>query len=57
MINKNEHTSASILIVDDMPSNISVLFETLSRSGYKVLVERDGKSAIEQIKYAWYCWT
>jgi len=52
MINKNEPAAASILIVDDMPSNISVLFETLSRSGYKVLVERDGKSAIEQIRYA-----
>src|SRR3954470_23612835 len=52
MMNKSENGLPSILIVDDMPSNISVLFETLSRSGYKVLVERDGKSAIEQIKYA-----
>lgn len=51
-MNKSENGLPSILIVDDMPNNISVLFETLSRSGYKVLVERDGKSAIEQIKYA-----
>ncbi len=49
---KTDHPLASILIVDDTPNNISVLFETLSRSGYKVLVERDGKSAIEQIKFA-----
>ncbi|MBN8826878.1 MULTISPECIES: sigma-54 dependent transcriptional regulator [unclassified Spirosoma] len=39
---------ATILIVDDMPNNISVLFETLTRFNYKVLVARDGKNAIEQ---------
>lgn len=38
----------TILIVDDMPNNISVLYETLTRFKYKVLVARDGKSAIEQ---------
>ena len=38
----------TVLIVDDMPNNISVLYETLIRFGYKVLVARDGKSAIEQ---------
>jgi formate hydrogenlyase transcriptional activator len=41
-----------ILIVDDMPNNISVLYETLIRFGYKVLVARDGKSAIEQAQLA-----
>lgn len=39
---------STILIVDDVPNNISVLFEALTRSGYKVLVARDGKNAIEQ---------
>ncbi|CCH53660.1 two component, sigma54 specific, transcriptional regulator, Fis family [Fibrisoma limi BUZ 3] len=38
----------TILIVDDMPNNISVLYEALTRFNYKVLVARDGKSAIEQ---------
>ncbi|GAB4032447.1 sigma-54-dependent transcriptional regulator [Spirosoma gilvum] len=52
MINENDHIPANILIVDDTPNNISILFETLSSHGYKVLVERDGKSAIEQIRYA-----
>ncbi len=42
----------TILIVDDMPNNISVLFETLTRFEYKVLVARDGKSAIEQARLA-----
>ncbi|QDK77555.1 response regulator [Spirosoma sp. KCTC 42546] len=41
-------SARTILIVDDMPNNISVLFETLTRFNYKVLVARDGKSAIEQ---------
>ena len=43
---------STILIVDDVPNNISVLYETLTRSGYKVLVARDGKSAIEQATFA-----
>lgn len=42
----------TILIVDDMPDNISVLYETLIRYEYKVLVARDGKSAIEQARLA-----
>lgn len=45
-------TVSTILIVDDVPNNISVLYETLTRSGYKVLVARDGKNAIEQAAYA-----
>jgi len=42
----------TLLIVDDMPNNISVLYETLTRFNYKVLVARDGKSAIEQAQLA-----
>jgi formate hydrogenlyase transcriptional activator len=45
-------SGSTILIVDDMPNNISVLFETLTQFDYKVLVARDGKSAIEQARYA-----
>jgi formate hydrogenlyase transcriptional activator len=52
MIDQPDNASANILIVDDTPNNISILFETLSSHGYKVLVERDGKSALEQIRYA-----
>ncbi|QHV99761.1 sigma-54-dependent transcriptional regulator [Spirosoma endbachense] len=52
MIDQPDNPSANILIVDDTPNNISILFETLSSHGYKVLVERDGKSALEQIRYA-----
>jgi formate hydrogenlyase transcriptional activator len=45
-------TPASILVVDDTPHNISILFDALTHYGYQVLTERDGKSAIEQIRYA-----
>jgi len=41
-----------ILIVDDNPTNIAVLVETLSSSGFKVLVAKDGDSALEQVNYA-----
>jgi formate hydrogenlyase transcriptional activator len=42
----------SILVVDDTPHNISILFDALSHYGYRVLTEQDGKSALEQVAYA-----
>ncbi len=41
----------SILIVDDDPANLEVLSNLLERSGYEVLVARDGQSAIERAQY------
>jgi two-component system sensor histidine kinase/response regulator len=38
-----------ILIVDDHPANIDVLYEFLSRLGYEVLVAEDGKSAVDRV--------
>ncbi len=43
---------ASVLVVDDTPTNVSVLLEVLGRAGFKVLVARDGESALEQAGYA-----
>ena len=43
---------AAILVVDDTPANVSVLLELLGREGFKVLVARDGESALEQVQYA-----
>lgn len=40
-----------ILLVDDNPTNLGVLFESLSSSGFKLLVAEDGESAIEQVNY------
>lgn len=50
--NTPEQAKDTILIVDDTPNNISILFDVLSKAGYKVLVATDGKSAIEQARYA-----
>lgn len=50
MDTNNPVNSATILIVDDTPSNLSVLFDYLSGSGYKVLVAEDGETALEQVQ-------
>ncbi|MAT99826.1 MAG: hybrid sensor histidine kinase/response regulator [Anaerolineaceae bacterium] len=42
---------ATILIVDDNPTNLSVLFEYLNRAHLKVVVAQDGPSALERIHY------
>lgn len=41
-----------IMIVDDNPTNLKMLFNFLSESGFKVLVAKDGLSAIEKLKNA-----
>jgi signal transduction histidine kinase len=46
---KNSNT-ATILVIDDSPTNLEVLYANLSSAGYEVLVEMDGISGIEQIK-------
>ncbi|MEN9849717.1 MAG: hypothetical protein RL368_2457 [Pseudomonadota bacterium] len=47
-----ETSKYKLLIVDDIAENISVLFEFLSKMGFKVLVAQDGKSAIQRAEYA-----
>ncbi|MBD1900900.1 response regulator [Trichocoleus sp. DQ-A3] len=39
-----------ILVVDDNPTNLELLYNALGSSGYEVLVEMDGFSGIEQAK-------
>ena len=41
----------TVLIADDNPTNLNVLFEYLSAQGYRVLVAEDGAGAIEQAQY------
>jgi two-component system, sensor histidine kinase and response regulator len=41
----------TILIADDTPTNLNVLFEYLSAQGYRVLIAEDGAGAIEQAHY------
>lgn len=41
-----------ILIVDDTPTNLEMLFDFLSNSGFTVLVAEDGESALSRAEYA-----
>jgi len=43
---------ASVLVVDDNPMNLGVLFDHLKTSGFKILIAEDGESAIYQAKFA-----
>ncbi len=44
----NESTKLTILIIDDSPTNLEVLYSALIDYGYEILVEMDGCSGIEQ---------
>lgn len=48
----NQDEASTILLVDDVPTNLGVLVQSLSAAGYKVRVAQDGESAIAQIPYA-----
>ncbi len=41
----------TLLIVDDIPTNIAILFQFLRNQGFKVLTAEDGKEAIERAMY------
>jgi DNA-binding response OmpR family regulator len=48
----DEAQPQSILIVDDTPANIGVLMDYLKDAGFRILVARDGMSAIDIASYA-----
>lgn len=41
----------TVLLVDDNPTNLGLLFETLAQSELRLLVAEDGEAALEQIQY------
>ncbi|MBW2581025.1 MAG: response regulator, partial [Deltaproteobacteria bacterium] len=41
-----------ILLVDDNPTNLQVLFQTLEGRGYNLLVAKDGETALTIVKKA-----
>jgi two-component system, NtrC family, sensor kinase len=43
-------TIPTILIIDDTPTNLEVLYSALSQAGYEILVEMDGQSGLEQAR-------
>ncbi|RCJ26520.1 hybrid sensor histidine kinase/response regulator [Nostoc sp. ATCC 43529] len=50
---KNDvNKSSVILIVDDTPVNLEMLFDFLGQAGFTVLIAEDGESAIARAEYA-----
>ncbi|MGD9285800.1 MAG: response regulator, partial [Desulfobacterales bacterium] len=45
-MNPDTTVEEAILLVDDNPTNLQLLFETLDGRGFKLLVAKDGKSAL-----------
>ena len=48
----SKKSKGTLLIVDDNPNNLSVLFDFLTASGFKVLVAKDGKRGLQKVEYA-----
>ncbi|ABA23735.1 Response Regulator Receiver Signal Transduction Histidine Kinase [Trichormus variabilis ATCC 29413] len=48
----NIFEKATILIVDDNPTNLKVLSDAISSLGWEALIATDGESAIEEAEYA-----
>jgi two-component system NtrC family sensor kinase len=48
----NSGRQESILIVDDNPANLGVLFDCLDHAGFEVLVAQDGESALQKANYS-----
>ena len=49
---ETSQSPAVVLMVDDTPANLGVLYELLSEASYDVLVAEDGESALERAAYA-----
>ncbi len=46
----NAEYQGTILIVDDEPANLSVLFELLGQAGYRLLAAEDGQGAVRSVE-------
>lgn len=42
---------ATILVVDDVPANLGLLFDALTQTGHRVLVAESGESALAQLQH------
>jgi two-component system, sensor histidine kinase and response regulator len=51
-MSQDAKSDRAILVVDDQPTNIRVLFDCLSQAGYATLAARNGKDAIASAKRA-----
>jgi len=51
-MNQAENTQGTILIVDDIPNNLKLLLNYLTKLGFKVLVGQDGEDGLAKALYA-----
>ncbi|SKB12321.1 Response regulator receiver sensor signal transduction histidine kinase [Planktothrix sp. PCC 11201] len=51
MTNNLSFSGNTILIVDDNPTNLGVIFNVLDEAGLEVLVAQDGESALQKTEY------
>lgn len=51
-MNRDRTELGIILVVDDTPTNLEVLFNFLGNSGFKILIAEDGVSALQKASYA-----
>ena len=51
-MNETNLQPKTLLVVDDIPANVSLLLEFLTHAGFKVLVAKEGKAAIKKAEYA-----
>ena len=45
-------SNATILLVDDNPTNLQVLLGCLQETGFETLIAQSGEGALRQVKYA-----
>ena len=48
----NSNGAGAVLVVDDTPTNLDVLFNFLDEAGFEVLVAQDGPSALQKVDYS-----
>lgn len=50
MYTENTAPTGTILVVDDNPTNIQVLFDVLSEIGYRVAIAKSGEAALQRLQ-------
>jgi formate hydrogenlyase transcriptional activator len=51
LMNRTPDRKPLVLMVDDTPANLNLLFDLLAAHGFEVSVAEDGESALQQVDY------
>jgi formate hydrogenlyase transcriptional activator len=51
LVNRTPDRKPLVLMVDDTPANLNLLFDLLTAHGFEVSVAEDGESALQQVDY------